>query len=333
MKLEWQNDLKVESDLARMGVTYEVVTITVDEIDFLESQVNGARLRDALVESLIEDYMMAMKNGDIFPRPVVYRRSTGYVILSGNQRCESVRRLIEDESIQPDSTIEVYCVDTDDKLILEVLARSGNVGHGGRSEKEERLMHAVYAVRSLGMATEDAAKMFVVAAGTICTHLRVANLRDELVREGVDAYGITTTALDVLARLDFDKPTQLQLARLVERHTVTADRLANVVAGIRKEKTAAGRIKRVKALQKELTVEAQSASTATAEAPRAIRRPRRDKVMNAMQRLAEYLDTGNAGDGFTNLDELQIATENDKSHLATLWRRIKIRLDVITGGS
>lgn len=334
MKLTWCADLKAESDLERMAVQFEVKKITVGQIDFSESQVNGARLNDALVNYLIEDYMTAMRHGDTFPRPVVYAGKGGWVILSGNQRCEAVRRLINEDEVGKTTRIEVYVVGTEDQFLLEIIARSGNVGHGGRSEKQERLMHAIYAVRSLGMATKDAAKIFIVTETSISMHIRAEKQRSELANRGVNTEGISTTILADLTRLDIDVGTKV--GHLVAQHRPGGDRVRSLVKGLLKAQTATGRLRQVKAFECELADEAHSSrdacvsrSKTKSSGSRVPQRPRRDKTLGMFRRLVTYLETANDGSGFTSREELQISSDADCKQLTELWKRLSLRMKII----
>jgi len=152
LKLSCCDDLQLESHLRALSVSQAVRTIKFSQLDLKESQYNGARIEDPIVRFLVEDYKTGMENGDTFPRIAVYEDKKGtYVILSGNQRSVSIDELIKEGKISKLLTLEVYVVDTADPLLREVIARSANVSHGGRSSRDERLAHAIYSVRKLGM--------------------------------------------------------------------------------------------------------------------------------------------------------------------------------------
>jgi hypothetical protein len=195
LSLSWYSDLKAESDLSSLAVSFDIETIPFIEIDLKESQVNGARLNGALLEHKIEDYMQGMRNGDTFPRPVVHKTPTGFVILSGNQRCESVRRLIVNGELPKNTSIDCYVVDTTDKLLLEIIARCANVAHGEGTPKEERIQQGVYFVRALGMLVRDAAKLCMVSETGISHHIRAEEQRKELAAAGINATRVPVSTL------------------------------------------------------------------------------------------------------------------------------------------
>lgn len=336
LKLEWMADLKAEQDLQQLHIRYDVVPIPVSQIDFVDSQHNGARLGDPIVKSLVEDYKSAMLNGDVFPRIVAHKTPSGYVVLGGNQRCQAVRELQADGFVSAKATVEAYVLDTQDKFLLEQVARSGNVGHGGRSEKEERLAHAVYCVQSLGMRVSDAAKLFNVSCASINLHIRADKERRDLGGEGVDATRLTMTQLDALARLE-DFGLKKKVAVLAGQHGVTAERLKQCVNSVKQGRSAAGRIKPIKDLEKEL-VESAHRANANGRSPRTRQplerskvpaRPRRDTIIRKLTQLANFLDCEMDGAGFSSLADLQVSGESDEATIREQWGRIKFRMTMI----
>jgi hypothetical protein len=225
MKLSWCPDLTAESNLRRLGVVFDVGNVAFSKLDLKESQVNGARLGDPLVQSLISDYRQGMLNGDTFPRIVVHPGKAGWIILSGNQRTAAVEKLVKEGELPKDPQIECYKLDECDKLLREIIARSANVVHGGRAEYDERLAHAVYCCRALGMSPADAAKTFCVGKDGIIKNMRAEKERDSLMRSGVDASRLPITTLDAISKLPFDTNAKQQVAILtVDVQRITAER-------------------------------------------------------------------------------------------------------------
>lgn len=327
IKLTWYDDLKAKSDLERMAVVYSIVSIPVSKIDFKESQVNGARLNDAIRHHKVEDYMQGFRNGDTFPRPVVYKTASGYVILGGNQRCEAIRRLIDAGDLPKSQEIEVYLVETTDKLLLEIIARSGNSTHGEGDTKEERVQHALYCVQRLGMAAKDAAKAFTVSATSIHHHIRAEEIRNKLQRDGIEAHRVAVASLAPIAKLKFDEPAQMKIGALVARHSPTADRVRQVVGVVEKKKTPTERIEAIKAFEKELATEAHARKAHhNGELSKVPTRPRRDKFFSLAGRLIAFLEAENSGEHFSSLDQLQITTKADVERASDIIKRLRYRL-------
>jgi len=316
--------------LRRLGVTFDVKRVPYKKIDLKESQVNGARIGKPLVDELISDYTQGMTNGDSFPRPIMYPDKSGMVVLSGNQRCAAVGGLIAKGEVVDGVTVEAYVLDECDKLLREIIARSANTVHGGRSEHNERLQHAVYCVRALGMSSQDAAKAFVVSATSITQNVRAEKERDQLMRAGVDASRLPVTTLDAISKLPFDTNAKHQIATLTAQHDVSADRVKQIVNSMKKTKTQAARTAQVREFEKELSSEARSKAKPSANgSTRAPSRPRRDKVLRSLETLVAFMEKGNDGDSFTTLEELQFSGGSDNDRLKILVGRLGLRWKVL----
>lgn len=332
LKPTWYDDMKAESDHRRMAIVASKVSIPFSKIDLKESQVNGARMNDSILPHKVEDYMQGFRNGDTFPRPVVHKTPSGYVILSGNQRCEAIRRLIANGEIAKNVEIEVYLVDTKDRMLLDLVACSANATHGEGMAKEERIQHAADFVRRRGMKVKDAAAIFVVAETSINGHIRAERVRQQLQRAGVDAHRIVNAALLPLDKLSYDESAQVKIGALVAQHSPTAERIKQVVATTARESTASGRLNRIKKFEKELAQEAQSHNGHTAHDTNGhlrVSRPRRDKFLSLMSRLANFLESENAGEPFSQYEELQITTKADLEKAQDLSKRVRYRLGVV----
>jgi hypothetical protein len=332
LQLSWFDDLRAESELRRMAITFEKVRIKFTQIDLVESQHNGARLHEVIVEHKVEDYMQGFRNGDTFPSIIVHKTPKGHVILSGNQRGESIRRLIKEGDLPKDVEIEVYVVDTKDKLLLDIIARTGNVAHGEGSPKEERIQQAVYSVRNRGLSSRDAARLFVVSATSIMGHIRAEDIRARLQRAGVDAHQIANSALIPLSALDHDESTQVKVGALAAQHQCTAETVKQVVGTITKQTSQPARVARVKEWEKALATDAHSIngkSHAVIENSKVPKRPRRDKFFGQLTRLVNFLESDNAGEAFTRLDELQVTTQAEQERAATLVKKLRYRLGVL----
>lgn len=331
LKLTWYDDLKLESDLKRMAIVATKITIPFSKLDLKESQVNGARLNDAIVNHKVEDYMQGYRNGDTFPRPAVHKTPTGYVILSGNQRCEALRRLIAEGDLPKTVEIEVYLIDTKDKLLLEIVARSANVAHGEGTTKEERIQHAMYCVQRLGMAVTDAAKAFECAETTVNQHIQAEKMRTKLQKAGVNAHRMTNAALVPLAKLDYDESAQVKIGTLAAQHNATGERIRQVATAVAKQTTPHGRLQKIREFEKELAAEAHASTNGhahreTVEQSKVPLRPRRDKFISLLTRLVNFLETENAGEPFGSLAELQVTTQADIARVQDLAKRLRYRM-------
>lgn len=333
LQLSWYADLKTESDLRRMAVVYDVRSVPLSKIDFRQSQVNGARTGEAILPGKVEDYAQGFRNGDTFPRVVVHKTATGYVILGGNQRCEALRRLVADGALPKDVEIEAYVVDTTDKLLLEIIARSANVAHGEGMSKEERIQHAMYCVRRLGMTAADASKAFMVSPEIIRIRIKADEMRATLQRAGVEPNRITNDALVSISKLDFDESAQVKVGHLAAQHSPKSERIKQVVDTLAKQRSSTARVAKLKEFERELAAEAHDSRNgrraASAAMSRVPARPRRDRFLAAAANLANFLESGNAGEAFVNFDDLQISTQADTQRAHDLIKRLRFRLGVL----
>jgi len=330
----WMRDLKAESTCEQLGLSYETIVLEVNDIDWRESHTNGARLEEPFVPHLIADYKSAMISGDTFPMIVVARGVSGVVILSGNQRSEAVRRLIDEGKVPATTKIEAYCIDTTDQLMREVFARSGNVSHGGRSDIEERKQHAIYAHRSLGLTVADAARIFNVADSTINMAIRCANERKSLAESGVPHASLPNSVINEVSKIN-DHPSKVKLAHLASRHKLCESDVRDARKAVNAAKSQKGRNERIKTLETHLKEqcaqqERPGKQAGGRTAPKTPRRPWRDRIIRDLHNLAHFLEAGRDGEPFTSLAELQVADDKDREAVSNYWARVKLHMAVIT---
>ncbi len=336
LELSWFSDLKFESDIKRMAVPYEITTIQFSKIDIRESQVNGARINDAIRENKVEDYTQGFLNGDTFPRPVVRKGSSGYVILSGNQRCEAIRRMIANGDLPKSVDIEVYLIDTQDRTLIEVIARTANMAHGEGDTKEERMAQAMYFVRGLGLTIKDAAKFCMVSETNVSHRIRAEDQRKVLASAGIDTRMIAASSLEPLARLDFDEAVKVKVGSLIAQHQPPAERIRQIAQKLTKATSGQQRNQAIKEFERELSEAAHESNGRSkngnghADRSRIPNRPRRDKFFSFATRLVNFLECENDGSAISQLDQMQITTKQDTDRANDLIGRLQFRLKVIS---
>lgn len=324
MSIRWRRDDLAEDLLNRLGLIWEEKAIRLDSIDWGESLNNGARLDQPIIEELVEDYAMAMLDGSAFPKPVVHSyRGKSPVILSGNQRLESAKRVAKDDAVP------VYFLTTEDKLKADLFLRMANVALGERSSRENRFQQAIYAVRVLGISMTDASKMFLVSDSAISLRIRSQDIRRELDKANVpNAEMLTMSHCHELGKLN---PEFIpKVATVCSIALPSAERLNQAVASINAQKTQAGKIKKLREFESELKESAKQRPVTGTNAIR-IRKARRDKIISSLTTLVNFLETGNDGEGFTDFEQMQCHSEKDRTTVSQLWRRIKVRLSVVCG--
>lgn len=330
IKLSWGDDLKAENDFVAMGIPFSKRAVSFKRLDLPSSRQNGARF-EPIHRDLVDDYKQGMRNGDTFPRPVVHEIPGQFFFVdSGIQRTCAVEELIAEGFVPKDCTIDVYQLETDDAMLLEAVARSANVSHGGRSSQQERVMHAVYMASHHGMAVKQAAKLFMISETTINMQVRANANRKELAENGIRADHVSPTSLALLDKVDFDESLKLKVGSLVAQHEPTIDRVRLMTDQLKKSRSDNDRGKIVKKWEKELSDESRRHVPKNHPVLRkAIDRPRRDRILRDLQRLSEWLEAGNDGEAFTCIGHLQIVTKEDYATLRDTWQRLRFRMDGI----
>ncbi len=332
LKLEWVADSLTEASLRELSVPFEVDRIAFDRIDRETSQHNGARIGGGIIPHLVVDYKTAMENGNVFHRLLGYWAADGrFVLLGGNQRCRSIKELIDEGKLAKATQVQVYVVSGNDKFLLDIMARTNNVVHGDRNGKEERLAHALFCVRKNGMRVVDAAKSFMVSTTTINSHIKGARVSEELEKENINVSGVSIMTLAELDKIPDDN-VKHKVGHLLATHKTTCDRVKQVVGAVKQAGSQAARLRQVKAFEKELTEEAhrvgggKSKTTSQRKAPS---RPRRDELIRRLRQLGNLLDQGMDGQAFTSLAELQISSVADERVVRDEWHRLVFRMTLI----
>lgn len=330
LKLRFMDDLKAEGDLSTLGVSFAVQLVPQSKVDLVVSKENKAR-PEPIVEHKVEEYMTAWRNGATLPRLVGYWGKAGFVIISGIQRDLSIERFIEAGELPPDYEFEAYVVDSDDKMLLDIFPRAANVGHGEGLTKDVRIAQAVYCVRNRGMVKTQAAALFAVAATTIGGHMRADKEREELGSAGINLDTVPNSSVEPLAKIT-DIAIKRKVAHLVAQHNPGSEKVLQVAGAIAKAKSQSVQLLHVKELEKELSETARRSGPTRPSAtrqPQAPKRPRRDRLIRELRTLADYLDFGMDGEGFTKLDDCQIANPGDKKTIRELNERINFRMTMI----
>jgi len=212
-------------------------------------------------------------------------------------------------------------------MAVDTFTRCANNIHGRGPDKEARVQQAVYCVRSLGMKTCDASKLFIVSTVTITDRIRADDTRRLLAKAGVNgtsAFAIKTCTR--LARLD-DEQALVQLGHVVASGNPSAERVGLVVDEVNKATTKAARTKAIRQFEQELKTDQDRVAP---ERNVVISKPRRDKLLGMVSRLATFLDKGNDGEGFQDLSQLQC--ESSEAELKRSWNRALYRMQIILGG-
>lgn len=198
-KVNWIPDLLALQRIESLGLTYEVMFITRDEIDIKTSRANTARSSrldkdhsDAISKSILK--------GDGIPMLVVrdldIPKKMRYVIAGGNHRDEGLDRVGE---IQRKCYV-VKCSDAEFIILCRVL--NSIVGKG--STKDDRIKHACDAVENELMSKKDAGHEFNVTNSQINDELRARKQDRWLASKGSLAQNLPTVKREAICRIRAD---------------------------------------------------------------------------------------------------------------------------------
>lgn len=109
-------------------------------IDEKRSYANQARVDQPIQADLVETYVEAKKNGDVFPAIVVHRDGTRLVNVDGNHRFASDKKLGRDE-------IPAYVIKAKAETV-RILMTLLNAIHGRALSEQEKLWHAFFLIDS-----------------------------------------------------------------------------------------------------------------------------------------------------------------------------------------
>lgn len=318
-KSEWRNDPDAEAVLQYVGVESELREVCLEEVDWVASANNCARLQDPLNQQKIDEYEAAMRRGDRFPRVVVEDSKKGYVILGGNQRCNAQKQ------IDPKAVVGAYCVSPLTEGHREAIIRSLNSRHGWGMDRAERLDHGVHLVRKFGFSADDAAHLMQVSPNRINARIRAENTRAELAKSGINSNPMSLVQLEEIGKIN-DDYLRKQVAKEVEQHSPSGEDTRNAVRAILSQRDKASRVKLLREWKAEL------GSRQELKKKRGkISLPRRDKMLRHLTTFSDFLERGNDGTGFSSLDELSMSEVQDGDKVRALAAKIIIRLEVITG--
>ena len=140
----------VTAMLGRYGFQYELVTITVAEVDRKKSELNQARISKPIDEDQVLLYAEAMRNGDVFPPVVVYKSLTGYIVMDGNHRVGAA-------DIADVPNFQAFVVKSPTPAEIQSFTYEANTKHGMPTSLQDRLRQAIHLI-SKGVSAPSAAK-------------------------------------------------------------------------------------------------------------------------------------------------------------------------------
>lgn len=229
--MKWSKDEIAERKLEEFGLVPAVMTVAIKDIDLEESIQNNARISDPLLHGVVEEYGLAMKRGDQFPRIVLLaRKGKGHLIISGNHRTHGAAEAFAKE-------VEAYVIECSDPMIIDLLPRCLNRVHGVRQTKEEALTHAIYSINKYGKDPDQAAEMFGLKPDWLKDELRAMKISLSLEEKGIQASKLPKTTILKLGALSNNSNVLEGAAKVAVNARMPTGDVVAMVDAIRKQKT------------------------------------------------------------------------------------------------
>lgn len=230
---EWMADPKVEALLARLGVSWEWIMVSIDLIDATASRGNQARLNDIVDESRVEEYAEAMKRGDTFPGLVGHALGDGTFFLNGgNHRLAAARRAQR-------SSVGVYLIRTNDAGMRHLVTVLLNTLEGVRPSRADLLAQCIYAIEHYGYESKAAALQFSLPLDSVQTERRRIVTRGRLAKAGVGVDALSSRTLDAMHSVSNDVAFREAASVLTAAKLPDAD-ARQFITEIREQRTEAG---------------------------------------------------------------------------------------------
>lgn len=242
----WHDDFEAEAVMQEEGISWTIAKIPLSEVDWQLTWKNSARLtkRD---DETIDNYTIAQKEGDVFPRTIAFKVPTGYIFPGGNHRAQA------SFNVNPAQSIEAYLVSGLNEQQLNWLAIVLNTRHGKPVGKDELYQIGLARVRQHGEDANDVARKLRISADTLRKRVHSEEERDHLLRLGVPgAIEISQINLMNLRKLTED-PVKTIVAHAAPK--LSSDRLSAAVMEINKLPDRADRVAAAKELARQVSQE------------------------------------------------------------------------------
>jgi len=309
------SDHQAEAILKFCEVTWIVKKISMEDIDWEASSLNPARLWHHENTDVVDQYATAMEAGDEFPRVVVEASENGYIIIGGNRRTAAMKHL-------GDTEIEAYVLKPIPARQREIVIRSLNSRHGEAINREERMAQSVYMALSCGLTVKDAARLQSLPQKTVQTNVLAAKVTQRLAATGLDVSKLPVTHLSVIAKIS-DNKQAARLSKILLEQKCSIIETKDIVAAVLASPSVTITNKRINEFESHL----EATRAGQKFGSKTIQKPHWNRFHSALSNLSLFLDRGNDGIGFSNLEELQCSPEDAEGvvdRANTVIRRLRL---------
>ncbi len=181
VEIKWIANPNSEFVMRKQAITFKVVMVKLDEIDFALSLQNQAR-EVAMHQDVRERYKIAMHDGSEFPmcvlapipeKDMIKTGKKRLMFLDGNHRAGAAHDVGAKE-------IKAYLIDPASGTEAEIygaLPRLLNEANGIRLSTEESVAHAIHDISIKLRSIEEAAKDYHLTVDMLRQHLRAAEVK------------------------------------------------------------------------------------------------------------------------------------------------------------
>ena len=196
----WSRDLAAEGMFNRLGVQWEYRTgIMIALVDQGASLQNQARLGVSVMPDVVDDYAVAMREGDRFPAMVAFPLGNGtYRLAGGNHRLAAAKK-------SGRQVIDLYVVMASDDAMRRVVTTGLNRRVGVQTGREEAIEQALTWMDQYGRSATAAAAAYNLPESILFTAQRERASRRRLQMIGVDPSRMKKGAMALLTRLHSDR--------------------------------------------------------------------------------------------------------------------------------
>lgn len=268
----WTADLAAEQLLAQNGVKWSIESIPVTSIDIKASRANRARVQP-IDDEFVTAYAIAMRRGDAFPRPVIARVGSSYVIVGGNHRIAACMQAGVEH-------VEAMMIIVDD-MMFDTIAKALNTRNGKAPTLAEKMDQAVAMCVTHKMTAAAAAEQVGLDPTTVASKLRIYELRLAATRAGVDCKQKDNVLLPISTLTKTNEAVAVHALKVIGKQVVTKDDVSELRKAIDSQKSEAKKIE---------AIETWANTRTTRKTMKAASAPIRKAIVYAAKTLSKNID-------------------------------------------
>lgn len=307
--VKWVEDTKAEDVLKELNIKFNFQEVSIKNIDWKTTAKNSGRLTRAIDRSQVEDYKLAMKAGNRFPRPILVLSQDGdYVVLAGVHRSTAAAEL-------NCRVIDAYVIECNMDSQKRLVATMTNRREGKRVTADEALEYAAHYVYASGCTIEESAKLHQVNNRTLSKKVLAWKVRSQLGELNRDAGKLPEVILHHIGKFRSNTNVMGAITDAIQGCDLRGDAVRDVCDRVAAKTTEADQLAEIEKVVEELT-----------HPVAALSQPIKQKFARTLRAL------NNITNGRTSADELQLdPTTEEFSNLKEIWNAVKPRLSQVFG--